>query len=79
MQMQIFVKTMCGQRFGLDVLPTDTIAAVKAKIHREKGFGVDTQRLTFGSKILDDHRTLAEYNVQADSALHLVFRLIGGF
>ena len=55
----------------LDVIASDTIANVKAKIQEAEGTPPDQQRLKSGRNELQDHETLNDYNIQKSKKLQL--------
>ncbi|XP_045084018.1 polyubiquitin-like [Aegilops tauschii subsp. strangulata] len=73
-QMHIFVKTLTDKIMTIEVEQADTIDSVKAKIFDETGICPGRQHLVFAGNELEDSCTLADYNVQNESTLHIVLR-----
>ncbi|CAL4997111.1 unnamed protein product [Urochloa decumbens] len=78
-RMQVFVRTLAGKSLALDVSPSDTVDAVKARIQAKERVAAGDQRLVFAGRDLDDgRRTLAACGVRKEANLFLHLRLRGG-
>ena len=87
--MTIYVKTLTGKTFELNVNFFDTISTIKTKIKEMEGIPFDQQKIVFAGKILEDDyiedtlllnmtKTLIGHGIKDGSTMHLVLRLRGG-
>ena len=70
----IYVKTLTGKTITLNVESSDTIYYSKSLIHLFGGIPPALQRLIFKGRQLEDAKSIAYYEIQKESALHLVLR-----
>ncbi|XP_026456286.1 uncharacterized protein LOC113357179 isoform X2 [Papaver somniferum] len=73
----IYVNFLCNKTLVLEVLSSESVHTVKAKIHFKEGIPPSQQCLFFRSKELTDG-TLAEYCITKASTLHILLCLRGG-
>jgi len=57
---------------------SDSIENVKEIIQNKEGIPPSKQRMACCGKVLEDGRTLSDYNVQNHSTIFLILRLRGG-
>ena len=73
----IFIKTMNGQTFMLDVGSAYTVKMLKEDFQEKSGYTTNEQKLVFNGAEVEDGRTMSSYNIQKESTLHLILKLQG--
>ncbi|KAI9741842.1 MAG: hypothetical protein M1834_000230 [Cirrosporium novae-zelandiae] len=62
--MQLTFKDLSQQKFLIEADPSETIAEVKEKIQKEKGWDATLQKLIYSGKVLKDAQTIGSYNIE---------------
>ena len=76
--MKIFIASIDGKEFELDVYPDDKVSTIKNIISERVDVPVELQRLLFGGKELADDKLISDYNIYKDSMIFLVMCVHGG-
>ncbi|KAL7601239.1 hypothetical protein Lser_V15G23002 [Lactuca serriola] len=75
---QIFVETWNWKMIGLMVESLETICNLKARIWVLERMPMREQALFFDGRRLEDDKTFSDYNIQNESAVHVLERMYGG-
>lgn len=75
--MQLFIKQQTGKTLTVEIEAYDSIRALKDKIALQTNVHPDRMRLIYGGKELVDTSTVADYNIQKEDNVQLVYKLRG--
>lgn len=70
--LEIFIKVSAKETFRLEVDSDDSIGNLKNRIEDKIGFPVLTQRISYRGEVLNDDRTVRDYNIKNDATLNLI-------
>jgi hypothetical protein len=71
--MRFYIKTIAGTTIVVrDIEGSETILELKRRIYEQAEIPIELQRLIFAGKILENHRTLNDYNVESECTFHVV-------
>jgi ubiquitin C len=73
---KIIIRTLTGKTFWFNMNRNETIGALMSKIEDQEGIPIVQQRLIYKAEQLENYRTLAFYDIQHQTTVHLVMRLM---
>lgn len=73
-EFQISIRPLDGALIPLTVMSSYTIDNIKGMINDREGIPVNDIRLIFAGKMLEDGRTLADYNIGKNAIVHMVWK-----
>ena len=76
MTINLTILTLTGKRLNFDFEAQEaTIDAVKEAVLSREGIPLETQRLIYKGKQLEDGLTIGDYNIDNGMELHLILRM----
>jgi large subunit ribosomal protein L40e len=70
----IFIACLQGKTICMEVQDSDTIGSIKSKIFEKEKISIVQQRLVFKGEQLYNEMRICDYDIIADSTIHLVLR-----
>ena len=74
LKMDLNIQNLKGEIIRIDVNPSATILNVKTEIAGKEGIPPEVLSLMFAENLLEDDRTLSDYNIPTNSTVDLIFR-----
>jgi hypothetical protein len=75
---QVMINGVDGKTITVNVTSSSLVSEINKHIERRTDLRPDEQRLLYGGKQLQSNRYLSDYDIKANSTIHLVLRLPGG-
>ena len=76
MYMQIFIKSFTGKTITLNVESTDTVLSVKKRLAESQTLDITRCKLMYCGNSMYDGELLGDHNIQLESTIHLLYRLL---
>ena len=70
--MKIYIKISETETIDVDVEPSDSIENIKGKIQDKKGISPDSMDIYFNGKLLENSKTIGDYQIADESTLSLI-------
>ena len=71
-KINVYVRCLSGKEFKIIVDEFETILKIKYKIYEHENIPIDKQIVLINKKILDDEKTIGQFNIKGD--VHLLVR-----
>ena len=76
--MQIFIKSLNGKTFIINIESSDSIETLKSKIQEKEGIPMDSQILIISNKVLANKKPISFYNIKSESNINLSLKIKSG-
>ena len=73
--MELYIKTLTGNTITLNVDQYEHIGYLKTRIFEKEQIPVGQQKLVFAGKLLEDNKTLENYNIEKECTIQLFLKL----